>query len=150
MIHKKQRVSKTTRQVACKYVHKPHLLNGYKYDLRIYVLVTSMDPLKIYIYHNGLVRFATAKYTCSKKAIKKRFIHLTNYSIQKKSSNYVKNTGDASPEKDKNLDDGEDDVATKWDLYSLREKFKELGINYDEIHKKIKDTIIKTIMSVES
>ncbi len=59
VIHKDQKVSKNSWMVACKYVHKPHLINGYKYDCRIYVLVTSYDPLKIYFYHNGLVRFTT-------------------------------------------------------------------------------------------
>jgi tubulin polyglutamylase TTLL4 len=33
-----------------KYVAKPHLLRGYKYDLRIYIVVTCFDPLKAYIF----------------------------------------------------------------------------------------------------
>ena len=33
-------------------------MDGYKFDLRIYVLVTSCDPLKIFIYKDGLVRFS--------------------------------------------------------------------------------------------
>jgi tubulin polyglutamylase TTLL4 len=33
-----------------KYLSKPHLLRGYKYDLRIYVVVTSFDPLKAYLF----------------------------------------------------------------------------------------------------
>ena len=45
--------------LASKYLDDPHLINGLKYDLRVYVLVTNYNPLKIYIYDDGLVRFAT-------------------------------------------------------------------------------------------
>lgn len=42
-----------------KYLSKPHLLRGFKYDLRIYVLVTCYDPLRVYLFEEGLVRMAT-------------------------------------------------------------------------------------------
>ena len=41
------------------YISNPHLINNFKYDLRIYVLVTSYDPLRIYMFKEGLTRFAT-------------------------------------------------------------------------------------------
>ena len=40
-----------------RYLAKPYLINGSKFDLRIYVYVTSYDPLRIYIFEDGLVRF---------------------------------------------------------------------------------------------
>lgn len=35
---------------------QPFLIDGYKFDLRIYALITSCDPLRIFVYNEGLVR----------------------------------------------------------------------------------------------
>ena len=68
----------------------PHLINDTKYDLRLYVCVTCFDPLRIYLFKEGLVRFATKKFSIKNKEIKKKFIHLTNYSVNKHNSDYKK------------------------------------------------------------
>ena len=39
------------------------LLEGLKFDLRIYVLLAGCDPLRIYIYKEGLTRLATVPYS---------------------------------------------------------------------------------------
>ena len=61
--------------------------------------MTSYNPLKIYMFENGLARFATEIY--SKKHLSKKFVHLTNFSINKKSKNYVKNIKDYQENKTK-------------------------------------------------
>jgi len=38
------------------YLFQPFLVDGFKFDLRIFVLITSCDPLRIYVYNDGLVR----------------------------------------------------------------------------------------------
>jgi tubulin polyglutamylase TTLL4 len=42
------------------------------------------------MFKEGLVRFATQKYSNNPKHLEKRFIHLTNYSVNKKAEDYVK------------------------------------------------------------
>ena len=70
------RISNTIVQ---RYITNPLLINGLKFDLRIYLLVTSVDPIKLYIYEDGLVRFATEEFSLSEEHLKDKFRHLTNY-----------------------------------------------------------------------
>ena len=55
--------ARAQRGVACAYIDPPYLVNGMKSDIRIYVLVTGWHPLTVYVYTDGLVRFATETYT---------------------------------------------------------------------------------------
>jgi hypothetical protein len=66
-----------------KYITNPLLLGDYKFDLRIYVLVTSINPLECFIYREGFARVSTEKYNINDDAIDNKYIHLTNYSVQK-------------------------------------------------------------------
>ena len=50
VIGKKQNVAKRSGYLVSKYLSKPHLLRGYKYDMRIYIVVTCFEPLKAYFF----------------------------------------------------------------------------------------------------
>jgi len=82
-----------------RYIDRPLLVNGFKFDLRLYVMVTSFDPLKVYLNAEGLVRIATERYKASEDNLHHRTMHLTNYSVNKHSEAYVKNldNGNHSP-----------------------------------------------------
>jgi len=65
-------------------MHKPFLIDELKFDMRIYVLVYGVDPLRIFVFREGLARFATAPYQQPFKGnMENMFMHLTNYAINK-------------------------------------------------------------------
>eukprot|EP00158_Paraphelidium_tribonemae_P004788 Partr_v1_DN26967_c0_g1_i2_m7155 putative Tubulin tyrosine ligase-like family, member len=81
--------SSLTDLVVQEYIHDPYLIDGLKFDLRIYVTVLSASPLRAVIFHDGLVRFATQKYQVPNSSnMDNKFIHLTNYAINKHASEY--------------------------------------------------------------
>jgi tubulin polyglutamylase TTLL1 len=74
--------------VISRYIENPLLIGGKKFDLRIYVLVTSYRPLRAYQYVHGFARFCNARYTNDGSDLDNPFIHLTNVAIQKHNDEY--------------------------------------------------------------
>ena len=96
-----------------RYLKNPLLLNGYKFDLRIYVLVTSVNPLEIFIYKEGFGRFSTVPFNLDPNDKANKYIHLTNVSINKYNQ--------------KNMDNSNaDDISggTKVSLETLKQKIE--------------------------
>jgi len=111
-----------------------------KFDLRIYVLVYGVDPLRIFVYQEGLARFATEEYVGPQHCnLDNLFMHLTNYAIQKNSDNFVFN---------EDMDD--DSSGHKRSMTAIWEHIRqnEPGFDVDKLWSDIQDCLAKTIISV--
>eukprot|EP00062_Callorhinchus_milii_P017095 gi/632969419/ref/XP_007901077.1/ PREDICTED: tubulin polyglutamylase TTLL11 [Callorhinchus milii] len=76
--------------VVQEYISRPLLMDKLKFDIRLYVLLKSLQPLEIYIAKDGLSRFCTEPYQePSSKNIHQLFMHLTNYSLNIHSGNFI-------------------------------------------------------------
>ncbi|XP_065607301.1 tubulin monoglutamylase TTLL4 [Cyrtonyx montezumae] len=137
VIHKWSQLPKRRPLLVQRYLHKPYLIDGRKFDLRIYVYVTCYDPLRVYLFKDGLVRFASCKYSSSMKSLSNKFVHLTNYSVNKKNTEYKSNLDETACQ------------GHKWALKALWNYLTQKGVNSEAIWEKIKDIVIKTIIASE-
>ena len=79
-----------TEFVVQKYISKPMLVEAKKFDIRLYVLITKLDPVECYFWNEGMVRFWTEDYKRPTKDNSKELCkHLTNFCINKESENYI-------------------------------------------------------------
>lgn len=127
--------------VAQQYISKPLLLDNKKFDLRIYVLVTSCDPLRVYLFQDGLVRLCTADYvTPNGGNLDQRFMHLTNYAVNKHSSEFEMN-------QDNQQDGFGNKRSLRWFFKWLKEQY-----NVEQVEKlwdQIGDICLKAILAVQ-
>jgi hypothetical protein len=133
-------ISKSARPeeaIVSRYVD-PYLIQGLKFDLRVYVLITSVLPLRAFVYREGLVRFASQSYSNAKESRNDTYMHLTNVTLQKKAESYVENR---SPKAD--------DVGHKWSISALNRHLSASGVDTEELWDKIVSVIVKSLISVE-
>lgn len=75
--------------VAQVYIKSPLLLDGFKFDLRLYCVVTSVKPFRVYLFQDGLVRICTEEYVKPTKSnLDNTCMHLTNYAVNKHNANF--------------------------------------------------------------
>ena len=114
------------------YLDNPYLIEGLKFDLRLYVLLYGVNPLKIYLFEEGLARFATTEYMSAKESdLTDVFMHLTNYSINKHAANFVSS---------------EIGKSHKRNLKQIYEHLAKHGHNVEGLKSQISELIIKAII----
>ncbi|CAD8060978.1 unnamed protein product [Paramecium sonneborni] len=86
-----QEAQQAEAYIVQKYIADPLLIGGKKFDMRIYLLCTSYQPLTLYLYRTGFARFTHHRY--DNEDISNTYVHLTNVAIQKTSENYDERLG---------------------------------------------------------
>ncbi len=79
-------VPRTRTFVIQKYVERPLLIHGRKFDIRVWVLVTH--ELKVLFFREGYLRTSSEAFTMDSAAIGKKNVHLTNNAVQKYCDHY--------------------------------------------------------------
>ena len=105
-----------------------------KFDLRIYVLVTSYRPLKVWLSSKGFARFCTEKYSHDLRDLDNMMMHLTNVAIQKDGEEYNSEHG------------------SKWSIDNLRFYLEQTRgkAATDKCFDEIKNIIYISLKSVQS
>ncbi|KAL3870089.1 hypothetical protein ACJMK2_042702 [Sinanodonta woodiana] len=131
-----EKITASEHFIVQEYVDNPLLLDGYKFDLRIYVLVTSCDPLRIFLFNDGLVRMSTEKYLSpSEGNLSHLFMHLTNYSVNKHNEYYEKGTSN--------------DTGSKRSIKAFNEYLRRNDRDVALLWRNISDMIVKTLIVAE-
>ena len=121
-----------------KYLYNPHLIKGYKYDLRFHGLVSTIKPLKLYLYNEGLVRLASEKYNFSVSDPHNKYSFLTNLFINKKNKKQF-----IYPKNMKNMED-----SNLWNLDTFQKYCARNNINYEKLYSEVGDIFIKMMITV--
>ncbi|NXV07609.1 TTLL7 polyglutamylase, partial [Cettia cetti] len=118
------------------YLDKPFLMEGYKFDLRVYILVTSCDPLKVFLYHDGLVRMGTEKYhPPSDSNLSQLYMHLTNYSVNKHNEHFER--------------DETEDKGSKRSIKWFTEFLETNNLDVSKFWSDISELVVKTLIVAE-
>ncbi|CDW91822.1 tubulin-tyrosine ligase family protein [Stylonychia lemnae] len=150
--------------VVQKYLKNPFLLNGHKFDMRIYVLVTSFNPLECFIYKEGLARFSTVPFSLDPSKMSNRLIHLTNYSVQKTQfmSSNLQNSAGVQVQTDSSGEKGFNARSNGWigsafksgcsgsklSLSNLRSALHQKYVSWEsEIWPQVKEIVLKTLIA---
>ena len=132
VINSIEQVPTGARAVLQRYINNPYLLHGYKFTMRIYMLITSFDPLRIYLHDDGFAHIAIEKYQASAKFFDRKHMHLTNPDISKRQKFYKENPR-----------------PFYWSLKEVRQYMRERGVDVAVVWKRIHQLLLKTVMIAE-
>ena len=99
-------------------------------------LVSGLDPLEVSISREGMARFCTMPYEVPNcKNLHKTFMHLANYSLNKRSKDFI------------HSEEGKEGVASKQTLTSVLKELECQGIDTEGVWE-VEEMVGKTMVAV--
>jgi len=141
--------------VVQRYVERPYLLGGKKFDLRIYSLVTSFSPLRAYLYRGGFARFSAQRFSMARRDISDNLIHLTNVAVQREGARQMeegRGAGEGTGTGGKGSPGGPGGGALKWDVRSLRLHLcmRHGAAAAAQLFSDIEEVVVRSLLSAQS
>ncbi|KAI8466917.1 MAG: tubulin-tyrosine ligase family-domain-containing protein [Monoraphidium minutum] len=130
--------------VAQCYLSRPLLVAGLKFDLRVYALVSSVDPLRVFVYREGLARFCTTPYAPpSRHNLADMTRHLTNFAVNKHAAAFTAPGAAAA-----SAGCAEGSMAHKWSFAQLRAHLEGRGASWVPLWAGVEALVAKSLIAV--
>jgi tetratricopeptide (TPR) repeat protein len=116
--------------VVQEYIENPYLIDGRKGHLRIYGLVADTDPLRAYVYSDGIVRFAPEPYDVSPDGLENVHKHITNTALHR-----------GHPELKISDDPAQENFGNLWSVRAFLDRLQADGLDRGRIWRDIRSVV---------
>ena len=129
-----------------------------RFDLRLYVLVTSFNPLEAYLYTEGFGRFTNEPYSLDAASLQNLYVHLTNASIQKDHPSMAAHAEQAEQAEQAAQAEQAGQTAPPKGLYGgsksslaqLRQRLEAAGVDYSHMWARVTELVLRTLLAVHA
>lgn len=120
--------------VVQRYLDRPYLIDGHKFHIRLYVLVTSVAPLRAYVYREGIVRIAPEPYGLSDEDLRHAAAHITNTALHL-----------GHPQLKVSTDPNEENVGHVWSLSAALARMAAEGLAREATWMRLRDLVCRLL-----
>lgn len=118
-----------------RYLDRPFLILGRKFDIRFYFLVTGVSPMRIYSHRHGLGLFCTVPYD-KDAGVSEQRMHITNWEVNKGSTAFVRPQG---------IEERPED--SKWSLPFFFKYMQDNGYDAEKLKKSMEYACVKAVIA---
>lgn len=127
--------------LAQRYIMDPLLVDGFKCTLRIYVALTEVNPLRVYVFSEGLVRICSSRYDVSVDSFADQFRHIDSIDINEvRTDAFCAEVDPSVPNRE-----GLRMLVTDWARWLSETR----GLDVEQFWNDVHDVVIKSILAAE-